>query len=117
MPHPSIFRTLGVRIASASASVSATAAHRLGRIAQIRRNHRDVHFLLSLDDRALRDIGLTRNDVQGAASLPFWRDPGPALLRAAPFRHPATQSLAGAPSIVPAADEFQSPELHAMLFF
>lgn len=29
--------------------------------------------LASLDDRALRDMGLSRADVQREVSLPFWR--------------------------------------------
>lgn len=30
--------------------------------------------LASLDDRALRDVGLSRVDVERESSLPFWRE-------------------------------------------
>ncbi len=30
--------------------------------------------LASLDDRALRDVGLSRADVEHESSLPFWRE-------------------------------------------
>ena len=30
--------------------------------------------LTSLDDRALKDIGLSRSDVAGESSKPFWRN-------------------------------------------
>ena len=34
---------------------------------------RQRHDLASLDDRALHDIGLSRADVEGEISKPFWR--------------------------------------------
>jgi uncharacterized protein YjiS (DUF1127 family) len=38
-------------------------------------NRRAVTALHGLDDRALKDIGLTRADVQGALALPMGHDP------------------------------------------
>ena len=34
---------------------------------------RERHVLASLDDRMLGDIGLSRADVDGEVSKPFWR--------------------------------------------
>ena len=70
--------------------------------AQTRRHHREVAVLQTFDERMLRDVGLTRADVEGA-STPFWRDPAATLEgRTAPrghnWRPPAAPR---APSIVP----------------
>jgi len=37
------------------------------------RRHKDRMHLLSLDDRLLRDIGISYADVENEASKPFWR--------------------------------------------
>jgi len=37
------------------------------------RRHRDRLHLASLDERMLRDIGITGADVQHEAAKPFWR--------------------------------------------
>ena len=37
------------------------------------RRHKDRMHLLSLDERMLRDIGVTLVDVDREASKPFWR--------------------------------------------
>ena len=47
--------------------------------ARTRRHHREVVLLQTFDERMLRDIGLTRADVQAAAWTPFWRDPAAIL--------------------------------------
>jgi uncharacterized protein YjiS (DUF1127 family) len=39
---------------------------------------RQRRALLTLDDRMLKDIGLTRADAEREAGRPFWRD-GPAM--------------------------------------
>jgi uncharacterized protein YjiS (DUF1127 family) len=41
----------------------------------IYRNRRQMHHLTELDDYLLADIGLTRNDVEEAVSLPLHEDP------------------------------------------
>ena len=38
-----------------------------------RDRRRQRHALMRLDDRLLRDIGLSRADVEREASKPFWR--------------------------------------------
>ncbi len=35
--------------------------------------HRERRALQSLDDAALKDIGITRADVDGEVGKPFWR--------------------------------------------
>ena len=37
------------------------------------RRHKDRMHLMSLDDRLLRDIGISYADVENEASKPFWR--------------------------------------------
>jgi Uncharacterized conserved small protein len=36
--------------------------------------HRQRHSLAALDDRLLRDVGLSRVDVSRECEKPFWRD-------------------------------------------
>jgi uncharacterized protein YjiS (DUF1127 family) len=48
-------------------------------VAQRIRNRRAVMTLLDWDDRALRDIGLTRGDVRLALGMPFREDPSARL--------------------------------------
>ncbi len=43
-------------------------------------NRRSVNTLASMDDRMLKDIGLTRGDVDGALSQPWHRDPSRELM-------------------------------------
>ena len=49
-------------------------------VAQRFRNRRAVVTLLDWDDRALRDIGLTRADVQLSLALPLTDDPSQRLM-------------------------------------
>ncbi len=44
-------------------------------------NRREVTRMLDLDDRMLKDIGLTRNDVLGALGRPLGEDPSVLLRR------------------------------------
>jgi uncharacterized protein YjiS (DUF1127 family) len=44
-------------------------------------NHRrDVSRMLEMDERALKDIGLTRSDVHGALAVRITRDPSTVLM-------------------------------------
>lgn len=43
-------------------------------------HRRDVQLLLDLDERALKDIGLVRNDILGALAEPLIKDPSTILL-------------------------------------
>lgn len=68
-PHPSSRRFAAVRRAVG------TAGRACLRLASAIRNRRQVMRLLELDDRALKDIGLVRNDVAGVLDTPLSRDP------------------------------------------
>lgn len=39
------------------------------------KNRRDAALLAGMDERMLRDIGLTRSDLRDAYAEPLWRDP------------------------------------------
>lgn len=54
-------------------SVDAAVENVLDRFLTWQRRHKDRMHLLSLDDRMLRDIGVTMADVDKEASKPFWR--------------------------------------------
>ena len=45
----------------------------LSRLAAALERQRQRDLLATLDDRALRDIGLSREEAQVEASKPFWR--------------------------------------------
>jgi uncharacterized protein YjiS (DUF1127 family) len=55
------------------------AVKRVRSLGQALANRRAVHAMHGLDDRALKDIGLTRADVQGALALPLSADPSQHL--------------------------------------
>ncbi|HEV2558977.1 MAG TPA: DUF1127 domain-containing protein [Microvirga sp.] len=50
------------------------------------RNRREVRHLSELDDRTLKDIGLSRAEVDGALGEPVYRDPSLVLVRCAERR-------------------------------
>ena len=71
-------------IAPVGASTAALARRSVQPVASVLRalSHRvEVRRLASMDDRMLRDIGLTRTDIDGALSEPLLRDPSMVLVR------------------------------------
>jgi uncharacterized protein YjiS (DUF1127 family) len=52
-------------------------------LTQALRHRREVKHLAEFDDRMLKDIGLTRNDVSSALAEPFTRNPSWVLVRSA----------------------------------
>ena len=67
-PGPS--KTLGFTLPRAAASVLAAVADLVG---HWRRPASDRRHLATLDDFMLRDIGVSRADVEVELSKPFWR--------------------------------------------
>jgi uncharacterized protein YjiS (DUF1127 family) len=59
--------------------VVAVSAARVAAVWQAAKNRRDVNRLLDWDDRMLRDIGLTPNDVRAALSGTVAEDPSTRL--------------------------------------
>jgi uncharacterized protein YjiS (DUF1127 family) len=91
----------------------ASAATRLGhRVVAAWRHRGDVATLAACDERMLRDIGLTRGDLNDALCEPLWRDPTAVLVRRQRERrgvrviNPVIDLLpaCAGPSIVPLAD-------------
>ena len=71
------FEDVGGRIARArrSARPAGNAAPRLfGALREWRRRARDRAQLAALDDRMLKDIGVSRADAEFLANKPFWRE-------------------------------------------
>ena len=62
------------RAVSPSRSLRQTVEHMVGLVREWRRRRRSRGDLARLDDRILRDIGLTRCDAANEIDKPFWRD-------------------------------------------
>lgn len=56
-------------------SLGLSAVKGIRNLVQVAQNRRQTRDLAQWDDRALKDIGLTRSDLSGALSLPFRQDP------------------------------------------
>lgn len=56
-------------------SLCLSTAKGIRNLVQVAQNRRQVRDLAQWDDRALKDIGLTRSDIAGALSLPLRDDP------------------------------------------
>lgn len=75
----------------------------LGRLLAVGRalNHRgEVRRLAELDERALKDIGLTRLDVIGALGEPLHRDPSTVLMIRSVERRSRSRQMAVIPAPV-----------------
>jgi len=56
-------------------AATAAVARRFKALVRARRNRRDANVLAGLDQHMLRDIGISRSDLNDAISSPFWEDP------------------------------------------
>jgi uncharacterized protein YjiS (DUF1127 family) len=100
--HHQIVQWIAFPLLPALRALSARVTERVARVAKILRHRRDLEFLAGLDDRMLKDIGLTRSDLRFALSEPVWRDPGAALIGRVGQRGAGKSHASSVPSIVPA---------------
>jgi uncharacterized protein YjiS (DUF1127 family) len=113
---------LPVAFAQAFAGFASAAARLARRVVAAWRHRGDLAMLASFDERMLRDIGLTRSDLNDALSEPLWRDPTAVLVRRQRERRSVRMTHAvidllpssAAPSIVPLAVAQQNPRRLAL---
>jgi len=96
-----ITQHIAVSLLCAVRTLGAAAVERIAQVAKILRHRRDLEFLSGLDERMLKDIGLTRSDLRYALSEPFWRDPGAVLISRVGQRGMRKGGPTSVPSIVP----------------
>lgn len=84
------------------------------RVAVAVKHRREVAMLAGLDERMLRDIGLTRSDLRDAYAEPLWRDPTDVLAGRVRDRRqnrptPDRKAFFASPPLVP-HDGFSVPD-------
>jgi uncharacterized protein YjiS (DUF1127 family) len=84
-----------------SATVDAFKAllRQLGSLLTALEHRREVKALTELDERTLKDIGLSRSDVEGALSEPFFRNPSLVLVRTVERRSKRPQRPGRRPAV------------------
>jgi uncharacterized protein YjiS (DUF1127 family) len=112
-PRHDIVRHSTLSVLAAIRALAALVAERVARVAKILRHRRDLEFLAGLDDRMLKDIGLTRSDLRFALSEPVWRDPGAALIGRVGQRGAGKSRASSVPSIVPAPGRWDGRATHS----
>jgi uncharacterized protein YjiS (DUF1127 family) len=65
---------VAVRRTATAHSAAAWTRRTAATIGEWRRRHRERHQLLALDDRMLKDIGITRTDALFLGNKPFWKE-------------------------------------------
>ena len=70
----------GLRFETAARAVAAV-IRQLGSFVTAIRHRGEVRHLAEFDDRALKDIGLSRGEVDGALAVPFYVNPSTVLVR------------------------------------
>lgn len=77
-------QTLNLQAASplsrAVNSIGGVVANRVFSILRALKHRQDAQMLAGLDERMLKDIGLTRSDLRDAYAEPIWRDPTAVLV-------------------------------------
>jgi uncharacterized protein YjiS (DUF1127 family) len=63
-----------VRESDAIGALNDTGRHVVATLQEWRRRSRERAELAALDDRTLKDIGLTRADAEFLSNKPFWRE-------------------------------------------
>ena len=83
-------------------------AHQVKAVTRAFRNRRQANALAGLDQRMLKDIGITRADLNDAFSSPFWEDPT-SLLRERAIERRMNRGLRT--TTITQAEPFQRPRL------
>src|SRR6266567_1031466 len=112
-PRHEIVRYSTRSVLEAIRALGAVLVERVAHAAKILRHRRDLEFLAGLDDRMLKDIGLTRSDLRFALSEPLWRDPGAALIGRVGQRGAGKNRASSVPSIVPAPGRWDARAIHS----
>jgi uncharacterized protein YjiS (DUF1127 family) len=92
-------------------SLAAAAARAVKAFVRARRNRRDALALAGLDRSMLKDIGISRADLNDAFSSPFWEDPT-AILKERAIERRLGRVLRRSPSIAPVEPGFTRPALN-----
>lgn len=90
-------------------TVAGVVANRVTTVFRALKHRHDAQMLAGLDERMLKDIGLTRSDLRDAYAEPIWRDPTAVLVERAGERRTNRRRAAfglestvlSAPSIAP----------------
>src|SRR5438876_9925494 len=108
-PRHEIVRYSTLSVLEAIRALGAVLVERVAHAAKILRHRRDLEFLAGLDDRMLKDIGLTRSDLRFALSEPLWRDPSAVLVSRAGERASKQRRAASVPSVAPVRKRLAPP--------
>ena len=97
-----IFESLAADFGTALGRAASGLFRRSGTVLRALRHRREVLRLADLDDRALKDIGLLRADVEGALLEPLYKDPSKVLsVRRVERRDRVRPASVTAPRLVP----------------
>jgi uncharacterized protein YjiS (DUF1127 family) len=98
-------------VARVLAVLSTAFAQQLKALSRARRHRRDAAALAGLDREMLKDIGLTRSDLNDAFSSPFWEDPTSLLRERAIERRLNRGNLRGSGSRADLERGFTRPKM------
>ena len=98
-------------LARGLAVITTALTHSLKALARARRNRKEAAALAGLDRRMLKDIGISRSDLNDAFSSPFWEDPT-SLLRQRAIERRMNRGLRVTPFERKRADEGFRQALH-----
>lgn len=89
--HRTVVAPVGEALAQAMLAAAAATARAVGAIWSAWDHRRALSQLGGLDDRMLRDVGLTRSDLRDAAAAPLLQDPTRVLVLRATERRAAAR--------------------------
>jgi uncharacterized protein YjiS (DUF1127 family) len=103
MSRSSVSPAHALRSPTAGRAAVAAVVRRLASLVTALRHRAEVRHLAELDDRALKDNGLSRSEVDGALAVPFYVNPSTVLVRAVerPVEPQPGRSARGLRPVVP----------------